>query len=67
MKTAARITALEKVQKAKTGKTIEVYICWPDYVMHNGERMTRAEFDALPIKPGDTVINVTYNSEERTE
>jgi hypothetical protein len=60
MTTKTRLQKAERAYRQRHGKTIEVYVIFPDYVMHNGEKMTRAEYDARPKGEGDTVLNVCY-------
>lgn len=63
MTTKTRLQKAEQAYKLRHGETIKVFIIFPDYVMHNGAKMTRAEYDALPKGDNDTVINVHYQED----
>jgi hypothetical protein len=60
MTTKTRLQKAEQAYRQRHGETIRVFVIFPDCVMHNGAKMTRAEFDALPKGDNDTVINVYY-------
>lgn len=62
-----RLAKAEKVTRAATPETTEIYIIYDaeGYVTHNGERLTLAEFDARPKGANDTVIAVKYADGEK--
>lgn len=62
MTTKTRLQKAEQAVRQKHGETVSIFVIFSDadYVMCNGQKMTRAEFDARPKGDKDTLIHVHY-------
>ncbi len=64
MTAKTRLQKAEQAYRRKHGGTVSIFVIFSDadYVMCDGKKMTRAEFDARRKGENDTVIHVCYEN-----